>query len=434
MKTNKFWKYFFNTFKESRWLLLRYLAVGIFLIVVGVVANRMQLNDLTYYNSMMTLCYFAEMLGFGFVEGFGIYINQHFENKEKSKHYAKIGFVFTAIFSLVVAIILCCIPNFIVRNILGLQFKVNYAFYYLMIFSMFISAILHYINNLLKKIGLFKFQMICSIIQCILIISGLLLLVVSSNLVLILISIIYIITYLICTIIGIVLLNKNNTYSVNLLKFEKVKLTKNETFVIFTRAFSELVWEVGYIFLALFILRSNVIAYNQYCYLENALDILNGVFFAFVNVSAIKICRDIGAGKEKEAFECGVNSFKSTFIIWISYLVLTFIFFIPLKYGLNIELRDTALISTIFYVLIYLLRFVDWNVGTYIVGQSEIYAKKGLLVESIAMIYWIVFYIIANYITLNIFMIYLIIAIELLIKISIYVTWFLKKKWTKKLF
>ena len=434
MKDKKFWKYFFNTFKESKWLLIRYLIVGVFLIIVGVVTNRLQLNNLTYYNSMMTLCFFAEMLGFGFVEGFGIYINQHFEDQNKSKKYAQLGFVFTVIFSLIFIAILCSTPSFIINTVLGLDFKVDYSFYYLMILSMFVSALLHYTTNLLKKVGLFKFQMICSIVQCLLTILGLLLLVASNNLVLILIGIIYLVTYIICLIVSIALLIKNKTYSVNLLKFKTLQLNKNEILVIFTRAFSEIVWEVGYIFLSLFILKSNVIVYNQYCYLENALDILNGVFFAFVNVSSIKICRNIGVGKEDEAFECGINSLKSTFIIWLGYALLTFVCFIPLKHGLNPELQSSALISTTLYVLIYLLRFVDWNVGTYIVGQSEIYAKKGLLLESFGMLYLIVFYIIAGFLNLNIFTIYLIIMGELIIKIITYCTWFFKRKWTKKLF
>ena len=58
MEKVSFWKYFFNTIKESKWLLLRYFIVGIYLIIVGIIANRLNINELTYYNSMITLCFF----------------------------------------------------------------------------------------------------------------------------------------------------------------------------------------------------------------------------------------------------------------------------------------------------------------------------------------------------------------------------------------
>ena len=88
MLNKKFWKYFWDTLKESRWLLLKYIIVGVYLIVVGFISNRLQLQDLTYYNAMITLMFFGEMIAFGFCEGFGIYINQHINEPEKSKKYA----------------------------------------------------------------------------------------------------------------------------------------------------------------------------------------------------------------------------------------------------------------------------------------------------------------------------------------------------------
>lgn len=433
MLKKSFWKYFFNTLKESKLLLLKYLVVGIYLIIVGVIANRLQLNELTYYNSMMTLCYFAEMIGFGFIEGFGIYINQNFEDEQKSKRYAKIGFYWALIFAIIFVGLLCIMPKFVIGNILGLDFKVSYAFYYIMVAGIFLNAILNYILDLLKKVQLFKFQMICSIIQAVLIVGGLLLLVISSNLVLILISIIYLITYLVCIIVGLILLIKNNVYSINLLKFEKIGLSKTETKVILSRTFSEVIWEVGYMFIALFILKSDVIAYNQYCYFENALDILSGIFFAFANITAIKICRCIGSGKKDGAYTYALNSLKATFVLWAIYAIIAFVCFIPLKQGLNVELKGSALISTILYVLLTLLRFVDWNLGSYILGQSEIFAKASLIMEIVATLFWIIMYLLAPVLSLNIFAIYTVIAFEALCKIVVQLIVLIKKKWLNKL-
>ena len=151
MENTKFWKYFWNTIKESKWLLLRYFIVGVYLIVIGIIANKLHINDLTYYNSMITMCYLGEMIAFGFCEGFGMYINQHISEPERAKKYAKIGLYFTMGFTIILAIIFCIFPHFIITNVLNLNFSVNLTFYYLMIFALVIMTIFSYINLLIKK-------------------------------------------------------------------------------------------------------------------------------------------------------------------------------------------------------------------------------------------------------------------------------------------
>lgn len=432
MQTN-FWKYFFNTLKTARWLIVKYLIVGIYLIAVGIIANRLQLQELTYYNAMITIIYFAEIIGYAFNEGFGIYINQNINNPEKSKQYAKMGFYFSCIFTFVLCLVLALMPELIITKVLGLTFEINYTFYYLMILATFLVAIVNYIAELLKKVELFRFQTSCVIIQCGLILLGLLTLVLNFNLLLVLIGIVYITANLICAITGFVLLLKNNIYKINLLKFEKIHIDKDEKEIILTRTFTELVWEIGYFFLSLFILRSDIVAYNQYCYFENVLDIINGFIFAVFNVTAIKICRHIGSGNKDKAYNYAVNSLKATFLMWGIYAIISFACFVPLRAGMNVDLQASALTSLILYVVVSLLRFIDWNLGSYILGQSEMYTKQSLILECISTVFWISMYILTMFVDINIYVVYIVIAFECIYKIVVQYMWFKRKKWLNKM-
>lgn len=153
MKKNTFLKYFISTLKEAKFLIIKYVIVGLYLIVSGVVTNRLNLNNLTYYNAIITLSFFAEMIGFGFIEGFGIYINQNIQDKEKSKNYAKIGFYWTIVFSLLFIILLACFPNFIIKDVLSIDFNVEYSFYYLMVISIFLSFFVKLYFRAFKKVN-----------------------------------------------------------------------------------------------------------------------------------------------------------------------------------------------------------------------------------------------------------------------------------------
>ena len=359
MFNKKFWNYFWNTLKESKWLLLRYFLMGVYLTIVGIISNRLKLNYLTYYNAMITMLFFGEMIAFGFLEGFGIYINQNITDKDKSKKYTKCGFYFTIITTLILILILAIFPNFILTNIFNLTFEYDTAFYYIMLVVLFFNTLFSYYTHVLKKIGEFKIQTLISVILCITIIFGLIILLCFGKLLLIPIGIIYLLTTIFCTIFAHIMLIKNKNYSINLLNFEKLNLSKHELKTIIERALSEVIWEIGYFFISLFILKVNIITYNQYCYFENILDILNGLFFAFVSVVSIKICRCIGEEKYTEAYEHGKNSIKSTIIIWIIYALISLSCFIPLQKGMNSELQSTAFISLCLFLTVSLLRFIE---------------------------------------------------------------------------
>lgn len=432
MEKNKFWKYFGNTIKESKWLLLGFFLEGIFLFIVGIITNKLQLDDLTFYNAMITICYLGEMISFGFSEGFGIYINQNIKDKDCAKKFAKIGLYFTFGFISILAIVFIIASRFITKNILNLDFEINYTFYVLMVICMVIVSINSYITLLLRKLGEFKYKLFTTIFQGVILIVGLLGILAFKKLFLIPIAISYICIYTCCIVFSSIVLARNKILKINIFKPEKLHLTRQEFGVVVSRAMSEIVWEIGYLFLSLFILKANVITYNQYCFFENALDILGGLFFAFVNVVAIKICRAIGEGNKEEAYQHAKLSIKSSIVIWFIYAVITLILFIPIRNAMNIELRDTALIAVLLYIGATLFRFVEYNLGTYILGQSEYFANGALVIEICAMLFWIIMFIIADYIVTNVFVIFTLIMLENLVKSSIGLIVVRKKKWLEK--
>ncbi len=425
----KFWKEFIANFKESKWLIIKYLVVGIYLIVSGIIANRLKLNELTYFNAILTLSYIGEMISFGCSEGFGMFANLNIADPEKYRKYIKIGFAFSLVVNLVFTLILCAFPTFVLKSWLALDFEVDLLFYYLMLISFFISAIAQYIADILKKLGLFGWQMIITAIKSFLTILGFLILVVASVLMLRLISIVYIAAGVVSVVFAYLALLKNKKYSINILKPEHIKLGKSEFKTIIARAGSEIVFEIGYIFLSLFILKSNTILYNQYCYFENVLDILNGVFFAYVNVVAIKICRSIGEKDRREAYHQAIYCRWGVFVIWLGYAIISLLLYYPVRLGLNPELQATSFIPMLLYLVLSLIRWVAWTMCTYIIGQSERYAEHGLVWESGVAVYYILLYLLSRIIPYSMYIVFGLIALESVIKILSYGKIIKEKKW-----
>ncbi len=432
MFTKEFWHYFFNTYKNAKWLVIRYLIVAIYLTVSSIIANQMNLDNLTYYNAIIAISTFGTLIGFGISNGVGIFINQNIKNKKKAEYYIKIGFYLNAIISSIFTLLLLCFYKFILHSILGLPININYDFYFYMTIYIFLNCLFSYLRHILKTLKLFKLETVTAVIEFVLIIGGFLLVWFFGNLSLTLISLIYILT-IICTLMySFFALYKNKTVSVNLFKLVKLELNRQETVIIWRMAAMQIVWQIGYTMLSLFLLKVSEVIFDQYAYFENILDIFNGFFFAFVSLTSIEICRNLGEGNFNLAFKHGKYSLYSTIVIWFAYFVLCSAFIIPIITGMNIELRDTALISMFLYITIHLFRFLSWNLLSYILTWGG-ELKLILWQEVIFSLYFVLFYLIANLIPANIYLIYLIISIPPIFQTILGVFIFLRKKWMKKL-
>ncbi len=428
-----FWKEFFAIFRESGWLIVRYLILGIYLIVTGIVANRLHLQELTYFNAVITLSYIGEMVSFGCSEGFGMFANLNIHADKNYGKYVKLGFIFSTLVSLVITILMFILSDFVLFAWLKLDFELDRTFYYMMLVAFFISAVSQYIACILKKLGLYKCQLYSTIIRCLLIMLGLILLAVSSVLALRLIAVVYLIGEAVTLVAGFFILLKNKEHPINVFAWKNLNIGKGEGKVIFYRSASELIFEVGYIFLSLFILRSDVILYNQYCYFENVLDIFNGVFFSFVSVVSIKICRAIGDSEKDKAYNYAMNCRWAVVFIWLGYAILSLALFYPIRLGLNPELRATAFIPMLLYLLLSLVRWSTWTRCTYIIGQSEIYAKHGIFWETGISIYYVLLYFIAPLLPASPYIIYGLIAVEALVQAICYEKIIKGKKWLDRM-
>lgn len=111
MFRKEFWKYFKDTYKSAKWLVVRYLIVAVYLTVSSIIANKMSLNNLTYFNAIIGLATFGNLLSFGISNGVGIFINQNIHNKDKVSYYTKVGMYLNFVFSFICVIMLLVFIN-----------------------------------------------------------------------------------------------------------------------------------------------------------------------------------------------------------------------------------------------------------------------------------------------------------------------------------
>jgi Na+-driven multidrug efflux pump len=430
MLNKKFWKYFFNTYKNARWLVLRYIIVAVYLTVSSIFTNKMELGNLTYFNAIITITYFCELLAFGISNGMSVYINQNIKDKDKSAHYVKVGFYLNCIIAGLVIVLLVILKKPILHGLMGFSDGIDYLFYYLMLIYIFFDCILHYITHILKALKVFVAQMLNSLIQCALLVIGFMLLYFTSGLALNYIAIIYITTMVACIIAGLVSLKRNKLLSINIFTKTKFRLSKKEISVLLHMTGMEVVWQVGYTLISLFLLKVSEVAFNQYAYLENVLNVFNGLLFSFIILTSIEICRSLGREQYDEAYIHGKYSLYATLIIWFVYLVVSLALLIPIRSGMHIELQSTAFVAILLYVFTHLFRFLVWNLGSYILCWG---GKVKILfwIETCSTIYIILIYCLANFIPNNLYLIYLLVALDSIIKLPILLWLFKRKKWLK---
>ena len=432
MLKKEFWKYFFATYKSSKLLIVRYLIVSIYLTVTSIIANKMNLSDLTYYNAIIGLASFGGLIGFGLANGIGLYVNQNIKNKEKVGCYINKGTYLSFIFSFLFVCLLVILYKPVLHIILGLEKGINYNFYFMMLVYIFLDTVLTYFTGILMDLKMYLAKLITSIIQGALLISGFLLIYLKFYLSLILIPYIYIFTALMMLLYTSVYFLKNKEVKVNIFKPTKIKLSKKEMNVIFQMVTSQFVWQIGYSALSFFLLKSNKVYFNQYSYYENVLDIFNGLYFAFVNVTSIDICRKLGEGKFEETYKIGKYSLLASVVIWSVYFLLSISLGSFIIEGMSIDIRDSAYIAIILYVVMHLFRFISWNLISYILcwgGEMKILVWQ----EVISTFYFIVIYLLSKFIPQNIYLIYGLITMPVIAQTILGLIIFKRKNWMKKL-
>ena len=425
-----FWRYFFCAFKKAKWVIVRHIVIALYLTISSVIANKMNLINLTYFNAVFGLTYFAELIAFGIASGIGVYVNHNIENKQKVNNYIKIGLYLHIISSFVLVLIFAIFYKPLLHGLLSLPNSIDYGFYFLMLVYCFFVSILTYIVNILKELEIFLGELLLAIIQSALIIVGVFVSLWAFNLSLYFIASVYIISAILAIVFGFVYLRRK----INIKFFSKTNshLTKIELFTIIKMTLTQFVWQIGYTILSYFILHSSEIIFNQYAYFENVLDILNGFYFSFVVVTSIDISRYLGEKDYEQTYKIGKYSLWATFVIWFLYFVISLSLSIPLINGMSIDIKDTAFICLLLYLTTYLFRFMSWNLMSYILcrgGQVKIIFWQELCCS----IYYIILYCLVGFVPANIFIIFALINIPTIFQTILGLILFKNKKWMTSL-
>ena len=64
-KTKDFFSYFWQTIKKAKYLIIKGVVIAVLYTVISVLANLLEVEELTYLNALLALNYSASMISFG---------------------------------------------------------------------------------------------------------------------------------------------------------------------------------------------------------------------------------------------------------------------------------------------------------------------------------------------------------------------------------
>ncbi len=111
-----FWSYFFKTFKNGKYLLVRYVLSSVLFIIISVMSNLLAVKELTYLNTFLSLNYFSAMISFGISGGILVFVNQNINSKDKVSKYVRSGNQLNIIVSAIFTALLVIFPRFFMEN------------------------------------------------------------------------------------------------------------------------------------------------------------------------------------------------------------------------------------------------------------------------------------------------------------------------------
>ena len=207
-----------------------------------------------------------------------------------------------------------------------------------------------------------------------------------------------------------------------------INLTNKQWWVLLSNLAVEFIWQIGYYATAINLIRFSDGIFNTYSYLENVLDVFNGVLYAVGSVNAIKITRLLGKDKFDEAYRYSKYSIWISLIIWLFYCVVSLIFIYPIALGVNDEYFELMFTVLPCYLAIHLFRFVAWNMGSYMLrlgGKN----KPFVIIEIICTLILIAGCFVVQFLPASVPLAYFIILLPTLIFTPVYFIIFKSKRW-----
>lgn len=423
----KFWKYFFGTFKQGRYLLATFLTNAVLMCIVTVLANLLNTPELTYLNAFLAINYFGTMISFGVSQSTNIFVNQNISSKHKVRQYTSAGFYLSIAALCIFESILIAFPQFMMET-LGDFVPNDYTFYYIMCGYLFLNGISNYMQDMLQALQKYKIEFFCEIMPIVVTIIGFVVLYFAGIYYLNYIAIVYIISGLVSVTMSAVSLFKDKRFKINIYDKLTIRFTKRQWAIMLTNFFTEVIWQIGYFATSMFLLRLNDGIFNTYAYLENVLDIFNGFLFAYIGITCIRITRCLGRNQFKKAQQHAKNSLIGTVVIWAGYFIVSVALIYPLAIGANNEYFYLMFYAVPCYAFIHLVRFLAWNFSSYMLRLGG-KCKNLLILEIFDAIYLFVLCALVKYIPVNIFLAYGIILVPELIKLVICYIIYKREKW-----
>ncbi len=427
MKKTGFWKYFITTFKEAKYLLLKYLGAAVLMSIISILSNLLQVRELTYLNAVLAINCFSGLISFGIAEAIGILVNQSISSQYRVKKYVRIGSELNIIFMFLFTVFLVACPRFIMEGVTGF-IPQDYTFYYLMCVDFFLCGIKEYLLEILKQLQIYRLQFFSDCLAYILVVLGFVILYFSGIYYLNYIAAVYILAVALTIVVALLALYKNKTIKINLLRFQSLKLTSSQWKLILVNLATEFVWQVGYFATSVLLLRMSDAMLNTYSYLESVLDLFNGFYYAFVNITCIKISRCLGRNQFDKALFHAKKSIWASVVIWAMFAASSMILIYPIALGVNKAYFSLMFTVLPCYVAMTFFRFVTWNFSSYMLrlgGKTTVH----LVIEICETLSYVIFCFVARFLPDNIYLSYFIIALPDIVSLPFEILIYKRKRW-----
>lgn len=430
--TKEFFTYFWQTIKKAKYLIIKGVTIAVLYTVISVLANLLEVVQLTYLNALLALNYFASMISFGVSQGTKILVNQNISVKQRVEKSVKIGIELILILSILTTALLVLFPKFIMVDVMGYE-PTNYIFYYLMCIYFFLTCIYGYLEKSLEQLDMFKPIFISNSVSLTFLIVSFLLLYLIGEYLLTYIAIAYILSAVILCATYYILLYKKSEQKINVLKFTTITLTKRQWVIILSNFLTEIIWEVGYYATSVFMMRMGDTLFNSYSYLENVLDIFNSLLLTVLVVISLDIARALGEDNFDHAKYIAKNSLLITLFLWGFYAVCSLIFIYPFALGINDKYFSAMFTILPCYVGIHLFRFFTWNFSSYMLRLGGKENLPLLIIEILSTIWLLVLCFISRFIPNNTFLVYFLITLPDIVTLPILFYLYKRGKWLNNL-
>lgn len=330
---------------------------------------------------------------------------------------------------LVAAVFLFAAKDFILLDLFKLDSSGEPLFYYLMIGFIIFRCITRYYEITMRGTGLTKQIMVSTLITFLAMMSGWAILILTDGFALNYIPIIFYVSQALSFAYTAFIIKREKGVNVfNIFSLEKQ--TKEDFKMIFEKLALEVFLQIGCMVCSMFMLKLNVKIYDSYMYFENALDILNIVYFAFMYVTSVQVAIAIGEERVEDAFKISKYSVYISMITWVGYFVISGAICYPILLGINPELFEISLQTYFIYTGLYFFRFVDWCMTSYCISMSGRNLAQ-VIIQCFSVAFYVTLYFTAQYLPNNVFFVYGLLILEAVAVLITEIILFFRKGWLK---